>query len=268
LRLLVSKKIMAKLGGRMRLAISGGAPLSFEVARTFIGLGLTLCQGYGMTETSPIISVNKIENNDPRTVGEPIRECEIRLGDSSELLVRSAGIMLGYWNNEEATKAIIDADGWLHTGDKASITDNHITITGRIKEILVLSNGEKVPPADIEMAITKDVLFDQVMIIGEQKSFLSAITVLNKEEWQRLVRNLNLPDDEKTLNDLRVKNAILDRIKAQMKDFPGYANIYRVYNTLEPWSIENGLITPTLKLKRSAILNRYQQAANELYEGH
>ena len=268
LRLLVSRKIMAKLGGRMRIAVSGGAPLSTEVAKTFIGLGLTISQGYGLTEASPIISTNKLERNDPSTVGEPLRDVEIKLGESDELLIRSPGVMLGYWNNDDASKEMIGPDGWLHTGDKASIVDNHITITGRIKEIIVLSNGEKVPPADIEMAIAKDPLIDQIMVIGEQKSFLSAIIVLNEDEWHKLAKRHNLPADDSSLNDLLVKGAILDRIKEHIKDFPGYANIYRVHNTLQPWNVENGLITPTLKLKRNVIQDHFREVIHELYEGH
>ena len=268
LRLLVSRKIMNKLGGRMRIAVSGGAPLSMEIAKTFIGLGLTISQGYGLTEASPIISTNKLDRNDPSTVGEPLRDIEIRLGEADELLIRSPGVMLGYWNNEAATKEILEADGWLHTGDKAKIVDNHITITGRIKEIIVLSNGEKVPPADLEMAICKDPLIDQIMVIGEQKSFLSAIIVLNSDEWQKLAKNLNLPADEDSLNSLQVKQAVLDRIKTHINDFPGYANIYRVYNTLQPWNVDNGLITPTLKLKRNVIQDHFRDAIHDLYEGH
>lgn len=268
LRLLVSRKVMAKLGGRMRIAVSGGAPLSTEVAKTFIGLGLTISQGYGLTESSPIISTNKLERNDPATVGEPLRDVEIKLGESDELLIRSPGVMLGYWNNEDATREIIAPDGWLHTGDKASIVDNHITITGRIKEIIVLSNGEKVPPADIEMAISKDPLIEQIMVIGEQKSFLSAVLVLNEDEWHKLAKALDLPADDTSLNNQEVKKVVLDRIKEQIKDFPGYANIYRVHNTLQAWNVENGLITPTLKLKRNVIQDHYSDAIRQLYEGH
>ena len=131
-----------------------------------------------------------------------------------------------------------------------------------------MSNGEKVPPADVEMAIAKDPLFDQIMVIGEQKSFLSAITVLNRTEWEKLAKSLRLPVDERSLNELSVKNAVLERIKNQIKDFPGYANIYRVHNTLEGWNVENGLITPTLKLKRSEIQRHFQNEIKDLYEGH
>lgn len=268
LKFLVSRKILAKLGGRMRVAISGGAPLSIEVARTFIGLGLTISQGYGLTESSPIISTNKLDNNDPGSVGEPITGMEVKLGENDELLVRSPSVMLGYWQQDDVTRQVIDADGWLHTGDKAKIENKHIYITGRIKEILVLSNGEKVPPADVEMAITKDPLFDQLLVIGEQKPYLSAIAVLNQDEWKRLAAKLKLSESADDINSKKASSAILKRMNEQIKDFPGYANIYQVFNTFEPWTVENGLITPTLKLKRNVILDKYADAIEQLYKGH
>lgn len=265
---LVGKKIMQKLGGKMRLAVSGGAPLASDIARTFIGLGLTITQGYGLTETSPVISVNKLEDNEPASVGQPLRDVEVKLGENDELVVRSPGIMIGYWNNDEATREMIDADGWLRTGDKVRIESDHIYITGRLKEILVLSNGEKVPPADIEMAIAKDPLFDQVLVIGEARPYLSAITVLNPDEWTLLAKSLNCEPDEKNLNTESVQNAVKERIAACMHDFPGYAKIYAVHNTLEPWTIENGAMTPTLKQRRAPIIEEYSTTIEKMYEGH
>ena len=265
---LVGKKIMQKLGGKMRLAVSGGAPLASDVAKTFIGLGLTITQGYGLTETSPVISVNKLEDNEPASVGQPLRDVEVKLGENDELLVRSPGIMIGYWNNDEATREMIDADGWLWTGDKVKIESDHIYITGRLKEILVLSNGEKVPPADIEMAITKDPLFDQVLVIGEAKPYLSAITVLNPDEWAQLAKSLDCDPNEEYLNSESVHNAVKERIANCMQDFPGYARIYAVHNTLEPWTIENGAMTPTLKQRRAPIIEKYSDAIQKMYEGH
>jgi len=259
---------MAKLGGKMRLAVSGGAPLSAEIAKTFIGLGLTISQGYGLTESSPIISTNKLDDNYPDSIGTPLRDVSIKLGENDELLVRSPGIMLGYWNNDEFTRNTIDADGWLHTGDKAKLENGHIYITGRIKEILVLSNGEKVPPADLEMAIANDPLIDQVMVLGEQKPYLAAIIVFNPEEWTKLANELGTSPDSSQVNDENVINAVMLRLKAQMKNFPGYAKIYKTHNTLDPWTVENGLITPTLKLKRKEITKCYQDVIDSLYEGH
>jgi long-chain acyl-CoA synthetase len=269
LELLVSRKITAKLGGRLRLAVSGGAPLSEDVARVFIGLGLTITQGYGLTETSPVICANTLDDNIPRSVGIPLEDVEVRLGENDELQIRSPGVMLGYWRNDTATKEMIDADGWLKTGDKARIDEkNHIYITGRIKEIIVLSNGEKVPPADLEMAITQDPLFDQVMVIGEGKPYLSAINVLNEDQWRALADSLHVEAREENLNTPQVQTAIQQRINHQIRDFPGYANIYHVYNTLQAWTVDNGLLTPTLKLKRPELMSRYAEQAQRLYEGH
>ncbi|MCG7958673.1 MAG: AMP-binding protein, partial [Candidatus Thiodiazotropha taylori] len=166
---LVAGKIQQKLGGRLRIAVSGGAPLSSDIAKVFIGLGVPILQGYGLTETSPIISANTHENNIPASVGVPFPGIEIRITDQDELLCRAPNVMLGYWNNRTATNECIDDQGWFHTGDKAKIESDHIFITGRLKEIIVLANGEKVPPADMEMCISMDSLFDQVLIMGEGK---------------------------------------------------------------------------------------------------
>ena len=269
LQRLVGHKIMQKLGGRLRLAVSGGAPLSVDVAQTFIGLGLTIVQGYGMTELSPVVSSNRIKGNDPASVGPPLPDVEVKLGDDNELLVRSPGIMLGYWNNPEATAEIIDDDGWLHTGDIAHIKHDHIYITGRLKEIIVLANGEKVPPADMELAICTDPLFEQVMIVGEGKPFLSALVVLNRDNWNKLAEAFVVPaDDESSLDDPDVQNELLKRIKEKLSAFPGYAKIFRVVATLEPWTVEAGLITPTLKLKRNCMIDRYEDIIIDMYEGH
>ena len=268
LYILVGKKIMAKLGGSMRLAVSGGAPLSGEIAKTFIGLGLTISQGYGMTELSPVVSTNKLDDNEPTSVGQPLRDVTVKLGDNDELCIRSPGVMLGYWNNEQATKDVIDDDGWLHTGDKGKIVDNHIYITGRIKEILVLSNGEKVPPADIEMAIAKDPLIEQSMIIGEQKPYLSALIVVNEDEWLKVAKTLNVTATQATLNSDVVKTHVLERIQKQLHDFPGYAKIYQIKIIIEHWTVENSMITPTLKLKRNEIMDHYDSEIQMLYKGH
>ncbi len=266
---LVAKKIMQKLGGRLRIAVCGGAPLPTEVARTFIGLGLPLLQGYGMTELSPVAAVNRRANNDPASVGTVLDDVEVRLGDNDELLVRSPGIMKGYWNNEDATREMIDTDGWLHTGDVARIDNGFVYITGRIKDIIVMANGEKVPPADIEMAIANDSLFDQAMVIGEGKPFLSCITVLNPDSWQQLAEQHGLnPDDPASLENDAVIKTLLDKINHQLHEFPGYANIYCIKATLDPWTIDDGLITPTLKLKRNELIDQFADDIARFYKGH
>jgi long-chain acyl-CoA synthetase len=266
LRRLVATPVLDKLGGRMRVAISGGAALSPAIAKLFIGLGLNLLQGYGLTETSPIISVNRPDDNVPESIGTIIPEVEVKVDENGELLTKSPYVMLGYWKNPKATEEIIDEAGWLHTGDKARQDEQgHLYITGRIKEIIVMGNGEKVPPADMEMVICSDPLFEQVMIVGEAKPFLSALLVLNAEYWQGFAKNLNVNPD--ALQEKAVHQAILKRLNKHLKDFPGYAQIRRVSLSLEPWTIDNGLLTPTLKMKRAHILERYAAEMVQMYEG-
>ena len=236
----------------------------------FVGLGLPVVQGYGLTETSPIVAGNHLENNFPDSVGKPIRGVQVRIGERNELLVKGPNVMMGYWNNPEATRAMIDLDGWLNTGDTVGISDTgHIYITGRIKEIIVMSNGEKVPPADMEQAILRDRLFDQVMVYGEGRPYLVALLVLNPEAWLQFAKETGVRGDmPEALMDSRVQAGVLQRISDNLGAFPGYAKVHRVLLLQEPWSIDNGLLTPTLKVKRAKVVEKYAAQINELYEGH
>ncbi|MEJ2454347.1 MAG: AMP-dependent synthetase/ligase [Candidatus Thiodiazotropha sp.] len=267
---LVARKITGRLGGRLRVAVSGGAALVAPVSRAFIGLGVPILQGYGLTESSPIISCNRLHDNVPESVGRVLDGVEVKVAEQEELLARGPNIMLGYWNNQEASGRVVDADGWLHTGDKARIdTRGHIYITGRIKEIIVLSNGEKVSPADMEMAITLDPLIEQAMVVGEQKPFLSAICILNPELWPEFASSIGVDSKQhRVLEQPQVESAVLARIAEQVRMFPGYARIVRVHLSFEPWSVENGLLTPTLKLKRTQVLECLAEPVSKLYEGH
>lgn len=267
---LVASKVMEKLGGRVRIAICGGAALSPEVAKLFIGLGLPLVQGYGLTETSPVISSNRIHRNIPHSIGYSFENADIRIGVDDELQVTGDMVMMGYWNNQEATDACMTEDGWFKSGDKARLDDDgFLYIIGRLKDILVLSNGEKVPPADMEMAISNDGLFEQVMIIGEAKPFLTACVVLNQDHWNDLADMIGFdPDDAASLTKKDIEKLILARISARLKGFPGYAQVRRAALFLEPWTIDDGLITPTLKIKRPKIMERFENEINKLYDGH
>jgi long-chain acyl-CoA synthetase len=267
LRRLVADKVTARLGGRLRLAVSGGAPLNEEIAKVFIGLGVPIVQGYGLTETSPVVSVNPLHDNVPSSVGVPIPGAEVRIGDQDELLVRGPGVMLGYWNNHAATAKVIDADGWLHTGDQARIdAGRHIYITGRIKDILILSNGEKIPPADMESAIALDPLVEQVMVVGEGRSYLAALLVLNGANWPGFAQQVGLdPLFPASLQDQRIHQAVAKRVRQALRDFPGYAKIRRVHLSLEPWTVEDGLLTPTMKVKRAKVLERHADAIEAMY---
>ena len=264
---LVSSKILKKLGGNLRLAISGGAALSPEIARIFIGLGLKISQGYGMTEASPVVCTNLLHDNIPSSVGQRLLNVDVSLGENNELLVKGPNVMMGYLNNPDATNKSIDKDGWLHTGDKAKIINEHIYITGRIKDILVLSNGEKVSPSDIELAISNDTLIDQVIIYGENKPYLTAILSLNHSEWSTIQTNI-FSNKSIDINSTDAHEYILGKVKKCLYNFPGYARIYKIYCTMDAWTVENGLTTPTLKLKRKYIFDKYQKHIDEMYKGH
>lgn len=267
---LVAAKLMSKLGGRIRHAMSGGAALSAEISRVFIGLGLRILQGYGMTESSPVVSVNRHEDNVPSSVGLPLPGVEVKLGEDNALLIRGPNVMMGYWNKPQATRNVLSPDGWLNSGDIASIDEQgHITITGRLKDIIVLSTGEKVPPGDMEAAIMRDLVFDQAMVIGEAKPYLCALVVLNPDQWKKFADEQGF--DIETSNEVqkhRIEEALLDKITHQTRGFPGYAHIRKVAVIAEPWTVDNEMLTHTLKLRRGKILEQYKVDIEKLYEGH
>ena len=273
LHALVAKKILARLGGNLRAALSGGAALPPDVARIFIGLGLNLLQGYGMTETSPVACANSVRDNLPASVGTVVPGVEIRIGELGALLIRGPNIMLGYWNNREATAAMIAADGWLNSGDTARIDEGgHVFITGRLKEIIVMSNGEKIPPVDIESAITRDTLFEQVMLVGEGKPYLSLLAVLNRKRWEEFAAgngmDMGMGADFASLSTPATEKLLLARVAAQMKEFPGYARVRKLTAGLEPWTVEAGLLTPTLKIKRPRVIEKFNAEIDRMYAGH
>ena len=165
---------------------------------------------------------------------------------------------------------MIDEDGWLNSGDIASISESgHITITGRLKEIIVLSNGEKISPADMEQAILRDRFFQLAMVFGEGRPYLTALVVVNAADWAHLAQGVGVHADmPESLHTPRIEQQALQRIADQIKDFPGYAKINRVLVLTDPWSVDNGLLTPTLKVKRGSVVERFAKEIEQLYQGH
>jgi len=239
----VAGPVRSRLGGRMRFAILGGAPLDPAIAWLFLGLGLPVLQGYGMTEASPVISVNRLEGNVPESVGMPLDNVEVRVAADGELLARGPSVMKGYWNKPEASAKSLDREDWLHTGDLAEIREGRIFIRGRLKDVLVLSNGEKLPPQDVELAILGDGVFEQGILIGEGRPFLTLVAVTRETGEKDLIRRAN------------------DRLK----EFPRYIRVRRVVATREPWTVENGLLTPTLKVKRDRVQQKFDAEIERAY---
>ncbi|HCA27281.1 MAG TPA: long-chain fatty acid--CoA ligase, partial [Betaproteobacteria bacterium] len=244
LRRRVAAPVLARLGGKLRFAVSGGAPLESRVASAIVGLGLPLIQGYGLTEASPVVCANQWGgNDDPLSVGPPLPGVDIRLNLAHELLVYGPSVMRGYWNNPEATRAVVDSDGWLNTGDLAEVHAGRVYIKGRSKDILVLSNGEKASPDDIETAILDDPLFEQVMVVGEGRPFFVLLAVSAERDARKLLRHAN----------------------ARVKHLPRHCRLRRVIALHEPWTLEARLLTPTLKVKRDAVYHCFQGLIDDAY---
>jgi long-chain acyl-CoA synthetase len=242
LRKWVAAPIVARFGGRLRLLVVGGARLDPPLARMFIGLGVDVLQGYGMTEASPVVAVNRDVDN-PETVGPPLDGVEVRLTAGGELLVRGRNVMRGYWQDEAATRAAIDDDGFLHTGDLAEIVGGRIVVTGRAKDILVLTSGEKLSPSAVESAILRDPAFEQVMLVGDGRPYPVLLAVSDVKDPKELLRRAN----------------------AQLADLPRWAKVREIVRAGETWDVGNGLLTPTQKLKRPQLLERYRAAVDAAY---
>jgi long-chain acyl-CoA synthetase len=261
----VARSILAAFGGRVRVAMSGGASLNPAVAQFLVGLGLPIVEGYGLTEAGPVVASAAIEGTLPGSVGRALPGLEIRIGEQSELIVRSPSLMQGYWQNPAATAEALSADGWLRTGDIAEIKGGSVFITGRLKEIIVLSTGEHVPPSAVETAIQSDPMFEQVCVVGDGRASVVAIVVLNREAWLRLARELAIEPAD--LDSSVATDAILARISAKAGGLPSTWQVRAVLATTTPWTIEDGSLTPTLKVKRRVIEARFERQIDHLYSG-
>lgn len=264
LQRLVGRKVLQAFGGRIRVAVSGGAALPARTSHFLIGLGLPLFEGYGLTETAPVVTAASFEDNKPGSVGRPVKGVELRVSDEGELLIRSRSMMKGYWRDPERTSIVLDADGWLKTGDLAEIRDGRVFIMGRLAETIVLSTGKKVSPVEIETRLQGDPLFDQVCILGNHRPCLVAFIVLNPDVWTELSVALDLKTDEP--NHPAASAAIRERIADLTVDLAPYSKVRNHHALLHSWSVEDGTLTPTLKIRRHVIEERCLNAIENLYE--
>jgi long-chain acyl-CoA synthetase len=245
--ILVRKKIKKQFGGNLRAFISGGGALDKEIGEFLNSIGLPTLQGYGLTETSPVVSCNPIHKIKVETVGPPFKGNKVKIAKDGEILVKGENVMLGYWNKKEETANVIK-DGWLYTGDIGEIDpeDGYLKITDRKKDIIVSAGGDNISPAKIENMITNEIEIDQCMIYGDKKNYLVALIIPNKE-FLREKETIN-----KVIENINKKLTLVEKIKKiQLID--------------ENFSIENGLLTPTMKVKRKKVTEKYKKELEKLY---
>jgi long-chain acyl-CoA synthetase len=243
---LVRKKIKKQFGGNLKAFVSGGGALDKEIGEFLNSVGLPTLQGYGLTETSPVVSCNPIDKIKVETVGPPFKGNQVKIADDGEILVKGENVMLGYWNKKEETDEVI-IDGWLHTGDIGEIDpEGYLKITDRKKDIIVSAGGDNISPAKIENMITNEPEIDQCMVYGDKKNYLVALIVPSKDFLREKEKIDNV------IEKINKKLTLLEKIKKiQLID--------------ENFSIENGLMTPTMKVKRKKVTEKYKNQLEKLY---
>ena len=245
---LVRKKVKKQFGGNLRAFVSGGGALDKEIGEFLNAIGLPTLQGYGLTETSPVVSCNPIQKIKVETVGPPFKGNEVKIAEDGEILVKGENVMLGYWNKKEDTEKVIK-DGWLHTGDIGAINpeDGYLKITDRKKDIIVSAGGDNISPAKIENQLSNFLEIDQCMVYGDGKNYLVVLIVPNKESKGQ-------------------KEKIREIIDKTNKNLTLVEKIKKFYLINENFSIENGLLTPTMKVKRNKVVEKYKNILENLYK--
>ena len=262
---IIRDKVRKNFGGRLKVLVSGGAPLNTDIGIFFTALGLNLLQGYGQTESAPVISVNRPGKVKMETVGTPLLNTDVKIATDGEILVRGELLMTGYWNNQEATKNTIK-DGWLHTGDIGTIDENNfIEITDRKKDIIVNSGGDNLSPQRVEGFLTLEPEILQAMVYGDKKSHIVALIIPDKDflnEW-----------GEKTGNDANIKTLDEDEFRKEISAAVERVNnnlsviekVRRFHISFDEFTVENEMITPTLKVRRHKIIEKYHSELENLY---
>jgi long-chain acyl-CoA synthetase len=266
LDLLVRRKIRRRFGGRIKAIVSGGAALNYDIGLFFTALGLPLLQGYGQTETAPVVSVNPPWNVKLETVGPPFEGVEVRIAEDGEILVRGELVMTGYWNDAEATAQALQ-NGWLHTGDIGELdADGYLKITDRKKDIIVFSGGDNVSPARVEGFLTLQREIQQAMVFGDKRPHLVALLVPDEEFVAQWCRGNGRPRDLAALReDAEFRAAlaqVVDRVNANLSSLE---KVRRFAVLDEPFSVDNGMMTPTMKIRRHKIKAAYGETLDGLY---
>ena len=266
---LILSKWQEALGGNLKLIASGSAPLQARLARVFTAAGMTIVEGYGLTETSPAISLNDMRNGGLKigTVGKLVDGVEVKIAEDGEILCKGPNVMMGYYKEEEKTKEVMSGD-FFHTGDIGIIdSDGFLKITDRKKEMFKTSGGKYIAPAVIEGEMKQSLFIEQIMVVGESKRMAAAIIQPNFEYIENWMKEKNIQEkiDEIYRND-KLINEIQKDIDIHNEKFAQWEKIKKFELTSDPWTIENGLLTPTMKLKRKAIKSKYQDLINKIYK--
>jgi long-chain acyl-CoA synthetase len=264
---LVFSKIIAKTGGRIRFFVSGAAPLSKDIAELFYAMGLIVLEGYGLTETSPIISANRLEKIKFGSVGPPIPDVEVKIADDGEILARGPNIMRGYYKMEEETREAIK-DGWFYTGDIGHLDeDGFIFITDRKKDIIVTAGGKNVAPQPIENVLKTNTYVTDVLVIGDRRKFMSALVVPNFEKLEEYAKFNNIPYKDK--QDLMKNEDIVKFLEAEIDratpNLASYEKVKKIALLDREFTIADGEITPTFKIKRNIVEKKYKDLIDALY---
>jgi long-chain acyl-CoA synthetase len=265
----VYSKVQARVGGALRFFISGGAPLSQEIAEFFASVNISILEGYGLTETSPVLTSNSPDNLRYGSVGKTLFNVEVKIGDGGEILAKGPNIMKGYYNNEKATNEAIDSNGWFHTGDIGEFDkDGYLKITDRIKNILVTSAGKNVAPAPLENALATSSYIEQVLVIGDKRNFISALVVLAIDPISSFLKakGKSISSLEAMADHPVVIKLIDDEVNRLMENFSNYERVKKSLLLAEPFSIEKGELTPKLSIVRKVVLKNYTEEINHLYK--
>jgi long-chain acyl-CoA synthetase len=266
---LVLHKVRALFGGRIKLALTGAAPIDVDILSFFHATGVWVLEGYGMTETSSVATLNTIAEHRPGTVGKAIPGCELRIGDDGEVLMRGSNIFKGYYNDEAATDATMDGDGWLHSGDLGELdSDGYLTITGRKKDLIITSSGKNISPSNIENALKLCRWVSQAVVYGDRKPYLTALLTLDPDECVALAEKVDAGDSDPAA--LACNPAVIKVIQGAVDDTNSkFARIEQVkrFDILErDLSQADGELTPSLKVKRNVVYERYQDRFKGLYD--
>jgi long-chain acyl-CoA synthetase len=266
---LVFSKIREAFGGNTKLFVSGGAPLGKETTDWFLSVGIRVFEGYGMTETSPVISRNTFAAYRPNTVGTVIPNLETRFAEDGELEVRGTSVFTGYWNNEEATKQEFTPDGWFKTGDITKLEDGFLSITDRKKELMKTSGGKYIAPQPVESRLMVDVLVGQAALIGDQKKFVSVLISPNFDALEKWAQQNGVAagDRAKLVQDAKVQKLFKGIVNKANQGLAHHEAIRKITVVADEWTPESGELTPSMKLKRRVINEKYKDRINALYGG-